>query len=492
VNTSAPLLALREVSKRFGPVGALRKASLEVAPGEVVALLGENGAGKSTLMHIAAGMLRPDAGEILLDGTPRTFQSPRDARRAGIGMVHQHFTAIPALTVGENIALAAGWSVRPGQVARRTLELTERLGLPLDPSARAGTLPVALLQRLEIVKALATEARVLLLDEPTGVLAPQEVDDLLARVRELAAAGRGVVLITHKLDEALQVADRVVVLREGQVVLDAIGATEAGLASAMIGGDMEPATKAGQAEGAASRPEAVQARQVVVRVDGLVVGSRSTGLAVRGVSLEVRAGDMVAIAGVAGSGQRELLRALVGLVPVREGTRTVQEPAVFIPEDRTTEALLPDLDLTHNLVLGMGRTAPWVHRGWLDWRAAGDRTEALVAEFNVRTPSVALHAGQLSGGNQQKLVIARALARDPAVLVAENPTRGLDIRATEVVHQHLREAAARGVAVLVYSSDLDEVLALGQRVLVMVRGTLVQMPAGSGRLDVGRTMVGAA
>lgn len=491
MTTSAPLLALREVSKRFGPVGALRKASLEVAHGEVVALLGENGAGKSTLMHIAAGMLRPDAGEILVNGTSRTFQSPRDARRAGIGMVHQHFTAIPALTVGENIALAAGWPVRPGQVARRTLELTERLGLPLVPSARAGTLPVALLQRLEIVKALATEARVLLLDEPTGVLAPQEVDELLARVRELAAAGRGVVLITHKLDEALQVADRIVVLREGQVMLDTTAATEAELASAMIGGGTEPAKQAVQA-GGAGRREAVQAGQVMVRVNGLVVGSRSTGIALRGASLEVRAGEIIAIAGVAGSGQRELLRALVGLVPVREGSRTVQEPVVFIPEDRTTEALLPDLDLTHNLVLGLGRTAPWVHRGWLDWGAALDRTEALVAEFNVRTSSVALHAGQLSGGNQQKLVIARALARDPAVLVAENPTRGLDIRATEVVHRHLRAAASRGVAVLVYSSDLDEVLALGQRVLVMVRGTLVEMPAGSGRLEVGRTMVGAA
>lgn len=485
MNTQAPLLALRDVSKRFGPVGALRKASLEVASGEVVALLGENGAGKSTLMHVAAGMLRPDTGDIVVQGTPRTFHSPRDARNAGIGLVHQHFTAIPALTVGENIALAAGWPARPRTIAQRTALLTTRLGLPLNPAIRAGSLPVALLQRLEIVKALATDARVLLLDEPTGVLAPHEVDELLARVRALAAAGHGVVLITHKLDEALRASDRVVVLRQGQVVLEqATGTvTRADLAVAMVGGEVASGTVE-SAPPAGSRP-------VVVLAGASVQGTERGSVAVREASLEVQPGEIVAVAGVTGSGQRELLRAIAGLLPLTSGERVVQSPVVLVPEDRSTEALLPELDLTANLVLGMGHTAPWVHRGWLDWGRARERTEALVAEFDVRTPSTSLRAGQLSGGNQQKLVIARALAREPVVLIAENPTRGLDIRATSAVHEQLRRAAARGVAVIFHSSDLDEVIDLGQRVLVMVRGTLVAMPAGASRRDVGAVMVAA-
>ena len=498
----APLLALREISKRFGPVAALQQASLEVEGGEVVALLGENGAGKSTLMHIAAGMLPPDAGEILVNGAPRTFRSPREAQAAGIGMVHQHFTAIPALTVGENIALAGGWPADPGLIAERTRELTSRLGLPLDPAWRADSLPVSLMQRLEIVKALATDARVLLLDEPTGVLAPNEVDELLTRIRGFADKGGAVVLISHKLDEALRVADRVVVLRGGGVVLTApaVGVTRDELARAMIGDDGETA---GRRDGArtGTAPGAVKAalRNASVglsRDAGRAThdASRTTRyvqLAVRDASLEVRAGEIVAIAGVEGSGQRELLRALAGIMPLRSGERVVEEPVVLIPEDRTNEGLLLDLDLTANVALGLGRSAPWVRRGWMNWRRARERTQELITRFDVRTPSADVPASALSGGNQQKLVIARALERGPAVLVAENPTRGLDIRATAEVHARIREAAARGVAVIVYSSDLDEVLELGERVLVMARGALIGAPKGATRGEVGALMLGA-
>jgi simple sugar transport system ATP-binding protein len=499
----APLLALRDISKRFGPVAALQQASLDVAGGEVVGLLGENGAGKSTLMHIAAGMLPPDAGEILVSGVPRTFRSPREAQAAGIGMVHQHFTAIPALTVGENIALAGGWPASPGLIAERTRELTSRLGLPLDPAWRADSLPVSLMQRLEIVKALATDARVLLLDEPTGVLTPNEVDELLARVRAIADKGGAVVLISHKLDEALRVADRVVVLRRGAVVLEAAtaGLTRDELADAMLG-EADPSARPGVPASvrpgthASARPGAhAPARpgvQASVRLHHATVAGRERGaVAVRDASLEVRAGEIVAIAGVEGSGQRELLRALAGIMPLQGGERVVEEPVALIPEDRTSEGLLLDLDLTANVALGMGPGAPWVRRGWMSWRGARERTQDLIARFDVRTPSPDVPASALSGGNQQKLVIARALERGPAVLVAENPTRGLDIRATTEVHARLREAAARGVAVIVYSSDLDEVLELGERVLVMARGALIEAPKGALRAEVGALMLGA-
>lgn len=484
--TGAPLLQLRDIHKRFGTVQALTGAGLVAHAGEVHALLGENGAGKTTLMHVASGMTAPDTGAVLVDGTPRRLKSPREARAAGIGLVHQHFTSIAALTVAENVALFAGWDVRPRELALRVAALTERLNLPLDPHARAGTLPVALLQRLEIVKALAGDARILLLDEPTGVLAPSEAEELLVRARAFAESGGAVVLITHKLDEALRGADRVTVLRRGSVVLErrveGLGAGE--LTRAMIGDAAlleEPSPAAFVVENA---PRQVQ-------VAGLEVARESgLGMAVRQASLGIRAGEIVALAGIEGSGQRELLRAIAGVLPVFRGTRKVSLPIAFIPEDRTTEGLIPELSVTENVVLGLGRSASWVRRGQLDWRAARARTAELITEFGVRTTGPAAPAASLSGGNQQKLVIARALERGPAVLVAENPTRGLDVQATRAVHDRLREAAARGVAVLLYSSDLDEVMTLGQRIVVMSRGTLREAPPGASRAEIGSIMLG--
>jgi simple sugar transport system ATP-binding protein len=492
VSGAPVLLQLQDIHKRFGTVQALTGAGLVVRAGEVHALLGENGAGKTTLMHIASGMLVPDAGTILVDGMPRRLRSPRDAREAGVGLVHQHFTAIPALTVAENIALFAGWDVRPRELAERVSALTRRLNLPLDAAARAGTLPVALLQRLEIVKALAADARVLLLDEPTGLLAPSEADELLGRARAFAEAGGAVVLITHKLDEALRGADRVTVLRRGCVVLEretGDGSRETGireLTRAMIGD-------------ATIRDEPVPARFVAedaprrVHVVGLEVARESgLGLAVRQASLGMRAGEIVAVAGVEGSGQRELLRAIAGVLPVFRGTREVTQPLAFIPEDRTTEGLILELSLTENLVLGLGRSARWVRGGRLDWPAARRCTTQLLAEFDIRASGPDVPAASLSGGNQQKLIIARALEREPAVIIAENPTRGLDVQAARAVHDRLRAAAVAGVAILLSSSDLDEVQALGQRILVMARGTLREAPLHASRQEIGALMLAAS
>jgi ABC-type uncharacterized transport system ATPase subunit len=484
---TAALLELRGIDKRFGSLQALAGAELYVRAGEVHALLGENGAGKSTLMAVAYGLLVPDAGELLVDGRPRRLRSARDARAAGIGLVHQHFTAVPALTVAENVALFAGWAVQPRRLRERVRELAERLGLPLEPDARADALSVGLRQRLEIVKALATDARVLLLDEPTAVLAPPEAEELLGMLRAFAARGGSVVLITHKLDEALRAADTVTVLRRGRNVTSrpVAGLEPGDLARAMIGDTAlldEPP------------PPAVTSRDAPVRVafEALDVWREDlSGVAVRGAVLTVRAGEIVALAGVEGNGQRELLRAVAGVIRARRGSLRVDRPVAFVPEDRTTEGLIPALSLTENVALGLARTSPWGRGVTLDWRAADEQTSALLGAFDVKADGPAARAETLSGGNQQKLLIGRALALEPIVLVAENPTRGLDVQAARAVHDRLREAAARGLAVMIYSSDLDEVLTLGTRVVVMYRGQLLEVPPGTSREVVGRLMLGA-
>lgn len=480
---TAPALELRAIDKHFGPVHALRGADFVLLSGELHALLGENGAGKSTLMHIAAGLVRPDAGEILVRGVPAAIRSPREARRQGIGMVHQHFTSVPALSVAENVALAAGWPVRPRELRSRVEALMERVGLPLDPAAEAGTLPVALKQRLEILKALAADTSILLLDEPTGVLTPPEIDELFRVVRAFTASGGSAVLITHKLDEALRAADRVTVLRAGRVTLTgpAREQTAASLTAAMLGpGVVVPP----------AQPAPANLGPRLVRAVGLVVQREDeSAVAVRNAALEVRGGEVVGIAAVEGNGQRELLRAVAGLLPLVSGELEVAHPVAFIPEDRTTEGLIPELSLTDNVVLGLGRAAPWVHGMQLDWTAARRRTAELIGAFNIRAPGPDAPAASLSGGNQQRLVIARALERRPRVLVAENPTRGLDIQAAAAVWERLHAAAAEGTAVLVYSSDLDELLAEAHRLVVMANGALVPVPPGATRETIGALML---
>jgi general nucleoside transport system ATP-binding protein len=479
------VLQLAGIDKRFGPVHALRGVDFLLAPGEVHALLGENGAGKSTLMQVAYGLIRPDAGQIRYDGVARRVATPRLARAHGIGMVHQHFTSVPALTVAENVALAAGWPAVPREMRERTRALSEQVGLPLDPDQRAGRLSVSLKQRLEIVKALASETRALLLDEPTAVLAPAEADELLGMIRAFAARGGSAVLITHKLDEALRSADRVTVLRQGSITLSGpVTDHSAGsLTAAMIGETGIVTRKPGANAGTHPGPEAI-------RFDALELSRESGyGIAIRHGSLAVRAGEIVGIAAVEGNGQRELLRAVAGRIAPLRGKLQVTQPVGFIPEDRTTEGLIPNFTLTENVVLGLGTEGPWVKGGRIDWTLAEARTAELLAELQIAATGPKMRAAGLSGGNQQKLIVARELSRAPAVIVAENPTRGLDIRAAGDIHSRLRSAAAAGAAVLFYSADLDEVLDLATRIIVVSRGVLTEAPRGVSRTQIGSMML---
>ncbi|HEX6537211.1 MAG TPA: ABC transporter ATP-binding protein [Gemmatimonadaceae bacterium] len=469
-------LELAHVRRRFGPVEALADASLTVRPATVHALLGENGAGKTTLMRIAFGMLRPDAGAVRIAGEPVGLHSPRAALEHGIGMVHQHFTAVPAMTVAENIALGGHGRLRASVARERVRELSERVGLPLDPDARAGDLPVGAQQRLEILKALSRGARVLILDEPTAVLAPAETADLLATLRRFADEGGSVVLITHKLPEALAVADDVTVLRRGRTVLTgaATELSEAALASAMLGG--APPTQGEPLPGTPGHPVITAMRLALVDDRGVP--------RVHDATLVARAGEVVGVAGVEGAGQRELLRALAGRLRPRAGTLHLPERIGFVPEDRHRDALVLDFSLVENVALaGAG-----ARRGRIPWRAVERRTLELMKRFDVRASGPRAPARALSGGNQQKLVLARELGDAPEAIVVENPTRGLDLAATAAVHRHLLDARDRGAAVVVYSSDLDEVLALADRLVVMFDGRSSEIPVD--RDAAGRAMLG--
>jgi simple sugar transport system ATP-binding protein len=488
---TAPRLELRGIAKRFGPVHALRGADFTLRAGEVHALLGENGAGKTTLMHVAYGLVERDAGSVLLDGLPSEIGSPREARRLGIGMVHQHFTSIPALTVAENVALETGWRMRPRELRDRVAAVAGRLGLPLDPGARAETLSVGMLQRLEIVKALAGDARVLLLDEPTAVLAPQEADELLAIVRRFAESGGAAVLITHKLREALTAADRVTVLRRGVVALGGVAGMQsaAELAAAMIG---EGGPRREGAPPAAAAPSArLREPARLVRAADLTIGETGAAPALRRANLTVHAGEIVGVAAVDGNGQRELLRAIAGLIVPAAGVLEVAEPVAFVPEDRIREGLIPALSLTQNYVLGTLGRLPFASGLRIGWPEARRRTVELIARADVRAAGPAAAAATLSGGNQQKFIVARALEIAPRVVVAENPTRGLDLHASAAVHAELRRAAAGGAAVIIYSTDLDEVLALATRTVVVAAGRVRPVPAPEDRETIGRLMLGA-
>jgi len=485
-----PVFELIGIQKRFGSVQALDGADFTLRTGEIHALLGENGAGKSTLMHIAYGLVRSDTGDVRMNGVVRRIASPRQARELGIGMVHQHFTSVPALTVAENIALAAGWAVVPNQLRDRTRRLSERLGLPLDPDQRAGRLSVALKQRLEIVKALAGDARILLLDEPTAVLAPAEAEELLRVVRAFTEAGGSAVLITHKLDEVLSAADRVTVLREGAVTYagTVAGQTVESLTAAMIGPESNRSSSFTTVHAGAPR---ATAKRELIRLQALELSRESGyGIAIRPAALIVGSGEIVGIAAVEGNGQRELLRAVAGRIVRLRGRLEVAQPVAFIPEDRTSEGLIPELDLTENVALGLGLDAPWTRRGWIRWGEARARTADLLQEFGITASGPRARAASLSGGNQQKLIVARELSRSPAVIVAENPTRGLDVVAASAIHARLRSAAAAGAAVLFHSSDLDEVLALAERVIVVARGVISEVSPQASRATIGAMMLG--
>jgi simple sugar transport system ATP-binding protein len=503
MSVAPPALALEGISKRFGSVAALTDVSLHVEVGHVHALLGENGAGKTTLMHVAFGMVSPDRGTIRVNGASLAIGAPSDAIAAGIGMVHQHFTLVPAMTVAENLALGGRGILRREAMIGAVHDIAKATGFTLDPAALVETLPVSAQQRVEIAKAVARRARVLILDEPTAVLAPTEADELLRWTRRFADAGNAVVLITHKLNEAIAVADRVTVLRQGRVVYTGAAADTSGheLTVAMIGEesratrDTSPVTTNSHAGSAAN---GASATKVVLAARHVTVRDERGRVRLHDASLDVCAGEIVGVAAVEGAGQWELLRALAGRIAVHGGT--IERPAQvgFVPEDRHRDAVLLDRSLTENVALrASGR-----RRGRMPWRALRARTHDLMNDFDVRAPSADATMRTLSGGNQQKLVLAREMteltftdSRSGAgsslqALVVENPTRGLDVRATAEVHARLRAARDRGVGVVLYSSDLDEVLALATRIVVVHAGMLREVPVD--RDLVGRAMLGAA
>ncbi len=479
-------LALRGIDKRFGNVQALSAATLEVRSGTVHALLGENGAGKSTLMRIAYGLERADAGAVVVWNERVRITSAADAIANGIGMVHQHFTLVPAMTVAENIALGGRGRLDLADVATRVDELSTSTGFALNPTARVETLSVGAQQRVEIAKALVRAARILILDEPTAVLAPAESAELLRWVRAYADAGNAAVLITHKLREALGVADEVTVLRRGHTVLAAPRdeVTPDALTSAMIGEELIGATRSSADD---SRTHSTIG--AVFRARGLTLSDTAGVVRLRDATFEINAGEIVGIAAVEGSGQRELLRALAGRLAPASGM-LAHPPAVgFVPEDRHHDAVLLNRGLSENVALrGAG-----VRRGVIDWSACGAQTERLMLEYDVRAENANAPIRTLSGGNQQKLVLARELERDSGAehaLVVENPTRGLDVRATAEIHARLRRAALDGAAIVLYSSDIDEVLLLATRVFVVFERVVREVPLDRERI--GQAVVGAA
>jgi simple sugar transport system ATP-binding protein len=506
--TAAPpraAVVMRGITKRFPGVVANDAVDFEAAEGEVHALLGENGAGKSTLSNILTGLYRPDEGEILLYGAPVAFGSPRDALDAGIGMVHQHFRLVPPFTVAENIALGehrAGGSFRidPRRIEARVDELAGRYGLAVDPRARIWQLSLGEQQRVEILKALYREARVLILDEPTAVLTPQEAGVLFVTLRQLAADGRTIIFISHKLHEVTAVSDRVTVLRGGRTVatLATAETTPRALATLMVGHEL--ATARGGRAPASGRP-------MLELADVWAPASRG-GDAVRGVSLVVPAGEIVAVAGVAGNGQRELAETIAGLRAPSRGTVRVGGAAVrrgdpraaldagiaFVPEDRLATGSAPGLSIAANLALRSYRQPSLSSGPFLLLDRIRLRAVELIGRYRIQAPGPEAQARVLSGGNLQKVVIAREFSGSPRVVVAASPTQGLDVGAAETVRTYLRAAAANGVAVLVFSEDLEEILALADRIAVMYEGVIVgEVPAaGASSEELGLLMAGGA
>jgi simple sugar transport system ATP-binding protein len=478
-----PVVELRGIVKRFPGVLANDHADLSLNSGEVHALLGENGAGKTTLMCVLAGIYRPDAGAIVMDGSEVVFRTPRHAIEAGIGMVHQHFRLVRPFTVAENILLGTEGALRlsRGELEARVGKLADTYAMEVKPSARVWQLSVGEQQRVEILKALWRNARVLVLDEPTSVLTPQEGERLFATLRKMASEGRSVVFISHKLEEVMAVSDRITVLRAGRRV-DTIAradATTAHLARLMVGRDVVlRVRRTGSGPGGASGP--------LLRVSAVTAYSDLGLEALRNVDLEVRYGEILGVAGVAGNGQRELAEVVAGLRAVRSGSvelgdadithastaERISAGLAYVPEDRLGTGMVSSMDCTSNVLLkraGRGRFASLL----LDMRAAEGLTKSLTRDFDVKTASVRSPVRTLSGGNIQKLLLARELSSRPRALVAAQPTAGLDVGATEAIHKILLDQRAKGVAILLISEDLDELLTIADRVAVMYEGRIV-------------------
>jgi simple sugar transport system ATP-binding protein len=500
----APIvLELRGITKQFPGVLADDHVDFDLRRGEVHALLGENGAGKSTLMNILYGLYKADEGEIALNGKRVTFASAKDAIEAGIGMVHQHFMLIPVMTVAENIVLGTE-PVRNGvlldyKVAdQRVRDLSTRFGLAVDPEAMVEGITVGQQQRVEIVKALYRGADVLILDEPTAVLTPQEAGELFEIIRSLKAEGKSIIFISHKLNEVLEIADRITVLRRGKKIdtVPRAGATEQGLARMMVGREVLLSLDKAPA----------QPGDVLLAVDDLHVLDDRGLEKVRGVSLRVRAGEIVGVAGVDGNGQTELIDALTGLRRPQSGRievagREMQHHASardmldagigHIPEDRQRRGLVLEFSIAENVALHDYCYPPDSKWGWLYPGRLVERAKTLIREFDVRGGGPLTRAGALSGGNQQKLVVAREVSRDPKVLIAAQPTRGLDVGAIEYLHNRLVAERDEGRAILLVSLELDEVLSLSDRVLVLYEGRIVgEHEAGAGEEEIGLEMLG--
>jgi ABC-type uncharacterized transport system ATPase subunit len=497
-------LELKGITKRFPGVVANDAIDLVVEPGEVHGLLGENGAGKSTLMNILYGLYRADAGTILVDGAPVQFHDPGDAIAAGIGMVHQHFMLVPVFTVAENIMLGNEPLDRfrrfDRRAARREVErLSERFGLPVDPDAVVEDLPVGLQQRVEILKALSRDARLLILDEPTAVLTPQEADGLFESIRGFQAAGRSVIFISHKLREHREIADRITVLRRGRSIgtVDARTTQPQELANMMVGRPVVLTVDRGPAEPGAP----------VLSVEALEVRSPDGQRLVDAVDLTVRSGEIVAIAGVEGNGQTALVEAITGLRPHSGGRVLLGERDLtgltrkeilrsgigHIPEDRSEHGLVGSFSIRDNLVLNLWDEERFASGRSRRFDAVEEHARRMVADFDVRTPSTATPASSLSGGNQQKVIVAREFSRPIELLVAAQPTRGIDVGSIEYIHSQLVAKRDAGVAVLVVSSELDEVIALADRIAVMFRGRLVgPFPAPVAKEALGLMMAGVA
>ena len=475
-------LEMRGITKRFPGVLANDHVTFDVSAGEVHALLGENGAGKSTLMRQLYGLYKPDEGEILINGEPVVFHSPADAIRAGIGMIHQHFMLVSTLTVAENVALGLKSTREPrldlDKVAKRIEELSKIYGLKIDPTAHVWQLAVGEQQRVEILKALYRGASLIILDEPTAVLTPQEVDDLFVTFKRMAQEGHALIFISHKLHEVIAISDRVTVLRDGRSVetRSAKGVTRKELAQMMVGREIRPLA-----------PQPQKAGDVRLQLSDMhAMGDRGAE-ALRGVDLEVRGGEIVGLAGVSGNGQRELAQCLAGLRKVTQGTvkllgqdiaaaslrERIELGLAYVPEERMRDGAIREFSVEENVFLRDHASPRFTRSIFLNFGAMHAHARQLIDKYAVKTPSLDTPIKNLSGGNIQKVIMARELSRDPKVLIAAQPTRGVDIGASEYIRQRLLEQRENGVAILLISEDLDEIQELSDRIAVMCEGRIV-------------------
>lgn len=476
-------MEMRNIVKRFPGVLANDHVSFDVRAGEVHALLGENGAGKSTLMKILYGLYQPTEGQVFINGQQVTIHSPADSIQMGIGMIHQHFMLVPTLTVAENVALGMTSTRGPltdlDRVSARIQELARLYGLEVDPGSLVWQLSVGQQQRVEIIKALYRGAALLILDEPTAVLTPQEVDEFFVTLQQMANDGHALIFISHKLHEVLHISNRVTVLRDGRVVntVPTAGTTKESLAQMMVGRPVSMQR----------HKEAVEPGPPRLQVEGIEALSDRDTPALRGVSLTVRAGEILGLAGVSGNGQRELAEVVAGLRPVTAGRVWIEENEVtgaspaqimsrglaYIPEERMKDGVIREFTVAENLILRDHLRPPFSRAGFINFKAVARQSSQLIRNYRVKTPSQETLARSLSGGNIQKLILARELSRGPRVLIAAQPTRGLDIGATEYVHERLLEQRQEGTATLLISEDLDEILALSDRIVVIFSGQIM-------------------